>query len=75
MKIRRENNKFVDARYVRHVRTLVSQGMGADNMDVDLYELADGTTIECMSPANDSRVIPVEVVFAEGHYPGFPRGA
>jgi hypothetical protein len=49
----------VQATYIRHLRTL-THGAGVDNEDIDLYRLADGTTVEAHSPANDGRAIPVQ---------------
>lgn len=74
--IERMDGTRVKATYVRHLRTLSgNKSMGDRSMDVDLYRLADGTTIQCISPEIDARVTPVEVDPTRGNYPGFPPGA
>lgn len=61
----------VKATRIKHLRTLTDFG---GNIDVELYRLADGREIECMSPTNDCRVNPIEVD-AVSHYPGHTPGA
>jgi hypothetical protein len=60
----------VAAVLVKHLRTLT----GATNSDVELYRLADGTEVECISPSNDGRVDPREVDPTLDHYPGYRPG-
>lgn len=69
--IRRLNGRRHQATYVRHLRTLA---YGLRSHDVDLYRLADGTEIQCMSKTSDGRDVPAEVDVAQGHYPGYPAG-
>ena len=73
MKIERLDGTKVSAEYVRHVRTLTRSFGG--NADVDVYRLADGSEVQAVSPANDSRAMPVEHDPAMGHYRGFSPGA
>ena len=69
--IRRIDDSLAQARYLEHCRTLTGHGRCDD---VDLYRLEDGTEIECISPANDCRVIPVECDPAADRYPGYYPG-
>lgn len=69
--IRRLDGSGAKATYVRHVRTLTG---GRRNDDVDVYRLADGTEIECISPADDARAWPVECDPAADAYPGHRAG-
>lgn len=69
--IERMNGKWENAIYVGHVRTLTG---GNRNDEVDLYRLEDGSEIECISPANDSRARPVECDPNSDHYPGHRPG-
>ena len=57
-KIERLDGRRVNARYVRHLTTLTPP-IGDD--DVDLWELSDGTQVQCASPRNDGRAVPVEI--------------
>lgn len=70
--IERRDGTTVTATHVRHLRTLTHAGRSDD---IDLVRLPDGTEVEVMSPADDGRVTPREVVAATGHYPGYPAGA
>lgn len=72
MKIERIDGSRVRAEYVRHIRTLTS---GGRNDDVDLYRLADGTLIECISDAGDGRDVPRECDPEADRYPGHVHGA
>lgn len=56
-KIRMVSGELVNARYIRHLRTLTGPP-GQDNVDVDLYRTESGRTLVCTSPANDARAIP-----------------
>jgi hypothetical protein len=69
--IRRLDGRTVKAAYVRHVRTLTG---GRRNDDVDLYRLADGSEVECLSPSGDCRVLPVECDPTADRYPGHRPG-
>lgn len=71
--IERADGSVVMASYVRHVRTLTGN-MGSGDDDVDLFRLADGSTVECISPASDCRVTPREVEASAPSYPGHRAG-
>lgn len=71
LKISRLDGTRVPATYVRHRRTLT---YGGRSSDVDVYRLADGTEVECISPSDDGRAIPVECDPRSDHYPGYPAG-
>jgi hypothetical protein len=73
VKIRRQDGKLVEAEYVRHVRTLTGPP-GAGNDDVDVYRLADGTEVECMSRADNGRDVPRECDPGSDHYEGHLPG-
>ncbi len=54
-KIRATSGQLIDARYVRHLRTLTGGAQG--NTDVDLYRTANGRLVVCLSP-DDARATP-----------------
>ena len=59
MKIRDEDGELIEARYVRHLRTLTGNpGDGSASIDVDLFRTDDGRLVVCRSPENNARVIP-----------------
>jgi hypothetical protein len=69
--VERLDGRRVRATLVRHVRTLTG---GRRSDDVDLYRLASGEEIECISPDGDGRATPVECDPAADHYPGHRAG-
>lgn len=59
--VERLDGRLTPAKYVRHLRTLVSNNGCGSNLDLDAYVDLDGIEFQATSPSNDGRAIPQEI--------------